>query len=322
MGAVVSQFQDFMDKNNKSIGEKKYDRSAEYKNLHAGHVNEMRDRDANDAEGNKSINTEQLESITINDWDNSLLPNITIASCDAEPIGNKGQNKRTIDKLHTTNNGIIPIKVNNGGECNVNEGETNDPIILVNPLNLIESDNDNLKHKHNVNNPIVSAEVVTSIKYDNKQVRNNNQATFAEVMTSSHAFNTCNALEKSPTNKSQNNSQQIINDPSSDSADGFIGVDRRRNRVKKFLLSGIAENVKECQIVSYLKQRNITPTYISFFPSKRKGTTSAKIHFRSADCSLVQQQNFWPQFVNCKIWQSKGEIRSNITHNGKFSTYV
>ena len=39
-GAVVSQFQDFMDKNNKSIGEKKYDRSAEYKNLHAGHVNE------------------------------------------------------------------------------------------------------------------------------------------------------------------------------------------------------------------------------------------------------------------------------------------
>ena len=124
MGAVVSQFQDFMDKNNKSIGD-------------AGHVNEMRDRDANDAEGNKSINTEQLESITINDWDNSLLPNITIASCDAEPIGNKGQNKRTIDKLHTTNNGIIPIKVNNEGECNVNEGETNDPIILVNPLNLI-----------------------------------------------------------------------------------------------------------------------------------------------------------------------------------------
>ena len=46
----------------------------------------------------------------------------------------KGQNKRTIDKLHTTNNGIIPIKVNNGGEYNVNEGETNDPIILVNPL--------------------------------------------------------------------------------------------------------------------------------------------------------------------------------------------
>jgi hypothetical protein len=234
----------------------------------------------------------------------------------------KGQNMRSTDKLHTTNNGIIPIKVNNGCECNVNESETNDPTILVNPLNLIETDNDNLKHKHNVNNPIVSAEVATSIKYDNKQVRNINQATFAEVVTSSPAFNTRNALEKSPTNKSQNNSQPIINDPSSDSADGFIGVDRRRNRVKKFLLSGIAENVKECQIVSYLKQRNITPTYISVFPSKRKGTTSAKIHFRSADCSLVQQQNFWPQFVNCKIWQSKGEIRSNITHNGKFSTYV
>ena len=100
---VVSQFQVFMDKNNKSIGEKKSDRSAKYKNLHAGHVNEMAEmcgRDANDAEGNKSINTEQLASITINDWDNSLLPNITIASCDSEPIGNKGQNMQTIDKLH------------------------------------------------------------------------------------------------------------------------------------------------------------------------------------------------------------------------------
>jgi hypothetical protein len=106
MGAVVSQFQVFMDKNNKSIGEKKSDRSAEYKNLHAGDVNEMAEmcgRDANDAEGNKSINTEQLASITINDWDNSLLPNITIASCDSESIGNKGQNMQTIDKLHAVN---------------------------------------------------------------------------------------------------------------------------------------------------------------------------------------------------------------------------
>ena len=41
MGAVVSRFQVFMDKNNKSISEEKSDRSAEYKNLHAGHVNEM-----------------------------------------------------------------------------------------------------------------------------------------------------------------------------------------------------------------------------------------------------------------------------------------
>jgi hypothetical protein len=50
-----------------------------------------------------AINTEQLASIAINDWDNSLLPNITIASCDSEPIGNKGQNMQTIDKLHAVN---------------------------------------------------------------------------------------------------------------------------------------------------------------------------------------------------------------------------
>ena len=58
---------------------------------------------ANDAEGNKSLNTEQLASITINDCDNSLLPNITLASCDAELIGNKGQNMQTIDNLHAVN---------------------------------------------------------------------------------------------------------------------------------------------------------------------------------------------------------------------------
>jgi hypothetical protein len=52
MGAIVSQFQVFMDKNNKSIGEKKSYRSIEYTNLHAGHVYEMAEmcgRDANDA---------------------------------------------------------------------------------------------------------------------------------------------------------------------------------------------------------------------------------------------------------------------------------
>ena len=137
--------------------------------------------------------------------------------------------------------------------------------------------------------------------------------------------NTCNALGKSPCNVLRNNSQQRSIDPSSDPADGFVGVDRKRSKVKKFLLTGIADNVKECQILSYLKQRNVSPTFISVFPSKRKGTISAKIHFRPIDCTLVQQQNFWPDFVNCKPWQPKGKTREvNITHcvNGKFSTYV
>ncbi len=37
--------------------------------------------------------------------------------------------------------------------------------------------------------------------------------------------------------------------------DGFIGVKRRRNRIKKFFLSGIDERVKEAQILSYLEQQ-------------------------------------------------------------------
>jgi hypothetical protein len=38
-----------------------------------------------------------------------------------------------------------------------------------------------------------------------------------------------------------------------DSDDGFIGVQRKRKRVKKFFLSGIAENVKDQDILSLLK---------------------------------------------------------------------
>ena len=60
--------------------------------------------------------------------------------------------------------------------------------------------------------------------------------------------------------------------------DGFIGVDRRRKKVKKLFLSGIHESVQESQILSYLEQRNIIPTHIALFRSQRRGTRSAKIH--------------------------------------------
>ena len=54
------------------------------------------------------------------------------------------------------------------------------------------------------------------------------------------------------------------------SSDGFIGVERKRKRNKSFFLSGIDENVKECQIYSYKAERNVAPTKILMFQSRRK----------------------------------------------------
>ena len=79
--------------------------------------------------------------------------------------------------------------------------------------------------------------------------------------------------------------------------DRFIGVDRKRNKTKQLFLTGIAENVKEYQIQSYLEDRDVTPTRITIFQSKRKGTISAKVNIPSASLPLVQHEHFWPKFV-------------------------
>jgi hypothetical protein len=176
--------------------------------LHVGHPNEGFVCDTNDANGDKSIITEQLAT-----------------SIPQEPLGTAITNN---DNIITSNN------VNNGGNSD-----------------------------HN----LMSAEQTPMNK--------GHQPTYAEVTASPPVSHKTQFTEKLETNyKPQHfsqTSQSKINELPSISADGFTGVDRRRNTVKKFLLSRIAENVKECQIVSYLKQQNITPTYISVFPSKRKG---------------------------------------------------
>jgi hypothetical protein len=50
-----------------------------------------------------------------------------------------------------------------------------------------------------------------------------------------------------------------------DADDGFKGVERKRNRIKRFFLTGIAECVEEKHIRAYLERRNIKPTHISIF---------------------------------------------------------
>ena len=99
----------------------------------------------------------------------------------------------------------------------------------------------------------------------------------------------------------------LLNTQSPTNIDGeFKGVDRRRNKIKHFFLSGISEDIHENQIMSYLNKRNITPTRISVFKSRRKGSNSAKVSIPSSatpwlflvminDLSIVESpsKNMW-----------------------------
>ena len=84
------------------------------------------------------------------------------------------------------------------------------------------------------------------------------QETYAQVVKSNK--NLKSNEEPSTFDKSENTSQNHLPQRGID-ADGFIGVDRRRKRTKKFFISGIHESVKKSQILSYLEQRNITPIH-------------------------------------------------------------
>ena len=79
-------------------------------------------------------------------------------------------------------------------------------------------------------------------------------------------------------------------------------------------MSGIAENVNENHILSYLREREIIPTCISIFRSKRRGSLSAKINIPKAVCSLVEQKVFWPMHASCKPWKPSNQEKNSVQH--------
>ena len=56
-------------------------------------------------------------------------------------------------------------------------------------------------------------------------------------------------------------------------------------------------------IRAYLEKRNVKPTHISIFKSRREGTISAKINIPASDAKLVNTDEFWPMYVQRKPWQ-------------------
>ena len=142
---------------------------------------------------------------------------------------------------------------------------------------------------------------------------NNHQRTYGEDVESPPVLNNDKCKDKLVLN---NKPEYISQDSQSEEplsvCEEFIGVERKRKKTKKFLLTGISGNVKDHHILSYLERRNIIPTDISVFPNQRRGTLSCKIHFQAAACSFVKDEHFWPEFVSCKPWQPKKKITSYL----------
>ena len=208
----------------------------------------MRCCDANDVGGDKSTNSEQLETITIADWDYSLASNATTVPYLAEPTGNNKCTQDSLEKSH-----------------------------------IISS---------------ISDDELTQVKGTSRD------NTYAEV--ASH--------QPSPTKNSQRmvapKNKPPYHELPANIDDGFKGVQRRRNRIKRFFLSGIAESVKETNIRAYLEKRNVKSIHISICKSRREGTVSAKINIPAGDAKLVSTDGFWPMFVQCKPWQRTRDNQS------------
>ena len=149
------------------------------------------------------------------------------------------------------------------------------------------------------------------LKFNNKVLNVEQTPTQGYMLTYADIVSSCETVtsnkHKSISQKSSCKTKEMSCDP-----DGFIGVERKRRKTKKFFLTGIAENVNENQILSYLNKKNIIPTYISIFPSRRRGVLSSKIHVPSAASSLVQEENFWPKYVTCKPWRAKDDIKNPL----------
>lgn len=96
------------------------------------------------------------------------------------------------------------------------------------------------------------------------------------------------------------------------------GVERKRFNTTRFFISGIAERTNKDKVVRYLNNKGVFPTMLNLFPSKRKGTLSAKMNLRSEDVATLNAKDFWPPFVSCRRWMSKQKLlEMKVTREGK-----
>ena len=100
---------------------------------------------------------------------------------------------------------------------------------------------------------------------------------------------------------------------------GFIAVKRNRKSIKKFFLSGVADSVSAHAgyTISYLEKRDIKPTYLLLFKSKRKGTVSAKLHVQANKCSLIENEPFGQSSSSGKQLEPSRNILQDLNNGFK-----
>ena len=118
------------------------------------------------------------------------------------------------------------------------------------------------------------------------------------------------------TNLGKNSDNQVPTEEEATCAqsvdDGFVGVQRKRNNIKRFFISGIDEKADAETVSRYLSKRGVCVTLLKLFSSKRKGTVSAKLHVKQEHAKIISSKEFWPQFVSCRPWLSKTKVESRV----------
>lgn len=70
--------------------------------------------------------------------------------------------------------------------------------------------------------------------------------------------------------------------------------------------------------MSYLKDRDIEPTYISIFNSRLKGAISAKVSAPSPAARLLNKENFWLRFVRCRPWRREESSKRYVQSTSSY----
>ena len=231
----------------------------------------------------------------------------------------------THNRDNETNNNLKFHKSHGQNNADLSQSNTSEQEIVRNFGNFENSELDESKHIESNSTMLeLSSNQTILLSMAHPVPESPNIHSYADIVKTSKTV---------PTTKESQDSQHVPSEPlialkiTKQLEDEFVGVERKRNKIKQFFLSGIAKNVKEQHILSFLAKQNIKPT-MKVFRSRRKGTLSAKINLSSTVCSDVLKENVWPKHVVFKPWRSKMKDKlerpnsAQVTQLGKNSTLV
>ena len=78
-------------------------------------------------------------------------------------------------------------------------------------------------------------------------------------------------------------------------------------RVKRFYVGGFNNSITTDKLCSYEQKRGVTVTWVTIFPIKQSNRVLIRLNVEDNDNSdYVLDNHFWPRFVVCKPWLSRG----------------